>query len=98
MLGRAWRAGSKRGQAWSPLCCCFNVKLGGSSCPGRWPTPQLLPKAGEEFSVELDGRTWTQKPQKYHAKSLRALRDKYAAVPDKGALDSVLERADVSSA
>ena len=34
-----------------------------------------------------------QKPQKYHAKSLRALRDKYAAVPDKGALDAVLDRA-----
>jgi hypothetical protein len=33
----------------------------------------------EEFSVELAGRTWTQKPQKYHAKSLKALRDKYAA-------------------
>ena len=47
----------------------------------------------EEFSVELDGRTWTQKPQKYHAKSLRALRDKYAAVRDNGALDAVLDRA-----
>lgn len=47
----------------------------------------------DELSVELDGRTWTQKPQKYHAKSLRALRDKYAAVADKSALDPVLERA-----
>lgn len=47
----------------------------------------------EEFSVDLDTRTWTQKPQKYHAKSLRALRGKYAAVPNKGALDAVLERA-----
>jgi len=47
----------------------------------------------EELSVELDGRTWTQKPQKYHAKSLRALRDKYAAVADKGALDPVLDSA-----
>ncbi len=46
----------------------------------------------EEFSVELDGCTWTQKPQKYHAKSLRALRDKYAAA-DKAALDAVLDRA-----
>jgi glutathione S-transferase len=47
----------------------------------------------EEFSVELDGRTWTQKPQKYHTKSLRALRQKYAAVADRAALDPVLERA-----
>lgn len=47
----------------------------------------------EEFTVSIDGHQWTQKPQKYHAKSLRALRDKYAAVADKGALDAVLERA-----
>ena len=47
----------------------------------------------EEFSVELAGRTWTQKPQKYHAKSLGALREKYAALPDKRAIDAVLDRA-----
>jgi len=45
----------------------------------------------EEFTVELDGQTWTQKPQKYHVKSLRALREKYAAIADKTALDAVLE-------
>jgi glutathione S-transferase len=47
----------------------------------------------EELTVELDGRRWTQKPQKYHAKSLRALRDKYAAASGKDALDAVLARA-----
>jgi glutathione S-transferase len=47
----------------------------------------------EEFSVELDGRTFSQKPQKYHAKSLQAIREKYAAVSDQGDLDRVLERA-----
>jgi glutathione S-transferase len=45
----------------------------------------------EEFSVELDGRTWTQKPQKYHAKSLAALRARYAAAADDAALTEVLE-------
>ena len=45
----------------------------------------------EEFSVELDGHTWTQKPQKYHAKSLQALRAKYAAIGDRKALDAVLD-------
>jgi glutathione S-transferase len=50
--------------------------------------------AGEEqFSVQLAGRTWTQKPQKYHAKSLAALRARYAAVAERGALDAILERA-----
>ena len=47
----------------------------------------------EEFSVELAGKTWTQKPQKYHAKSLQALRAKYAATGSDRALDAVLERA-----
>ena len=49
--------------------------------------------AQEEFSVTLGDRTWTQKPQKYHARSLGMLRAKYAAVPDKAALDPVLESA-----
>jgi glutathione S-transferase len=48
--------------------------------------------ARDEFTVDLDGHRWTQKPQKYHAKSLRALREKYAAVGDKTALDAMLER------
>ena len=46
----------------------------------------------EEFTVDLDGHAWTQKPQKYHAKSLQALRAKYAAVADKSSLDAVLDR------
>lgn len=50
-------------------------------------------KAGaEEFSVSLAGHDWVQKPQKYHAKSLAVLRDKYAKVADKSALDPILEK------
>jgi glutathione S-transferase len=45
----------------------------------------------EEFSVELKGRIWTQKPQKYHARSLAALREKYSKLEEKGALDSILD-------
>jgi hypothetical protein len=51
-----------------------------------------LAKGSEEFSVELAGKTWTQKPQKYHAKSLSVLRGKYAAIPDKTAIDAVLQK------
>jgi hypothetical protein len=47
----------------------------------------------EEFSVTLGDHVWIQKPQKYHARSLGMLRAKYAAVPDKTALDPVLEAA-----
>jgi len=47
----------------------------------------------EEFRVELDGRSWTQKPQKYHAKSLAALRAKYVAARGASGLEAILERA-----
>ena len=50
-------------------------------------------QAGEDpMSVELAGELWTQKPQKYHARSLRALRERYAKVGDKSELDPILER------
>ena len=46
----------------------------------------------EEFTVELAGEKWTQKPQKYHAKSLATLRARYAAVGDKSALEPLLAK------
>jgi glutathione S-transferase len=50
--------------------------------------------AGQEtFSVALDGSAWTQKPQKYHARSLAEIRRKLASVTDRSALDPILERA-----
>jgi len=44
----------------------------------------------DEFTVELATGTWTQKPQKYHARSLAALRARHAAVADRSALDPIL--------
>lgn len=50
--------------------------------------------AGEkEFTVTLDGTAFTQETQKYHAKSLAALKARYAAITDKAELDQVLEAA-----
>ena len=54
-----------------------------------------LRQPDEEFTVMLRGFAWTQKPQKYHAKSLEALRAKYKAVADRAALDPILEQAGV---
>ncbi len=42
--------------------------------------------------MELASGTWTQKPQKYHARSLGALRKKYAQLADRSQLDPLLER------
>jgi len=38
----------------------------------------------------LGDKIWTQKPQKYHARSLGMLRAKYAEIADKRDLDLVL--------
>jgi glutathione S-transferase len=47
--------------------------------------------AGEKrFRVELRGRPFEQETQKYHARSLAALRARYAAVADRSALDPIL--------
>ena len=54
---------------------------------------KALAAGQDEMSVVLDGKTWTQTPQKYHARSLAALRHRYAALADTTALDPVLEAA-----
>jgi len=49
-------------------------------------------EAGEEsFTVELEGEPFSQQTQKYHARSLAAIRAKYAAVEDREGLDAILE-------
>jgi len=45
----------------------------------------------KEFSMTLDGKPYSQETQKYHAKSLAALRARYAAVDDKSRLDPILK-------
>lgn len=48
--------------------------------------------AGEQtFAVEIDGKPFSQETQKYHAKSLAALKARYAAVADKSLLDPLLD-------
>jgi len=50
--------------------------------------------AGEKnMTVTLAGRPFSQETQKYHAKSLAALRDRYARVKNRATLDPILERA-----
>ncbi len=50
--------------------------------------------AGEKtFEVTLAGSRWEQEPQKYHARSLKVIREKYAAAKDAPGLGDILERA-----
>ena len=55
-----------------------------------------LASESEEFTVDLDGRSWTQTvggPQKYHAKSLREIRRKYDEQSSNRELREILETA-----
>jgi hypothetical protein len=61
--------------------------------PWTCANEKALAGSKEEFSVTLGDKTWTQKPQKYHARSLGVLRARYAATADKAALDPVLDAA-----
>ena len=70
----------------------FKEQVGALFLPWSDANARALSEGLEEFEVELAGSSFRQKPQKYHAKSLAALRDRYAAVADKSSLDPILER------
>ena len=63
--------------------------------PWTLANARALALPDEEFEVKLRGLAWRQKPQKYHAKSLEALRAKYNAVKNLSVLDAILDKASV---
>ena len=67
-------------------------QAGARFLPWSAANARAIEDGAEEFTVEIDGNAWTQKPQKYHARSLRVLKERYAAA-DKTDLDAVLEKA-----
>ena len=71
----------------------LTTQVGQQFMPWTCANEKALAEQREEFSATLAEKVWTQKPQKYHARSLGMLRAKYAAVADKAALDPVLEAA-----
>jgi len=81
-------------EPWPSLAATLNPLLeadvGRLFLPWSVANAQAIARNDETFTVTLDGKAWTQKPQKYHARSLAALREKYANVADKRAVDAVL--------
>ena len=78
----------------SPTLAPFLAEqVGALFCPWTEANAAAFAAGEAEFSVELDGRIFTQQPQKYHAKSLAVLREKDAAAGGKEALDPVLAAA-----
>jgi len=83
-------------EPWSSLAPTLDPFLaefvGALFLPWSAANAAALAAGDEEFTVELEGRAYTQKPQKYHARSLAALRARYAALADRGAVDAALEK------
>jgi glutathione S-transferase len=73
----------------------LETQVGALFLPWSDANARAIAAGQEEFTVQLEGSAWTQKPQKYHARSLAALRAKLAAVPasERPALDALLSRA-----
>jgi glutathione S-transferase len=91
-----WPRAEGEFEAWSSLeetlMPFLQNQIGKRFLPWTLANERAVAEGSEEFSVELGGQTWTQKPQKYHAKSLAALREKYAAAQS-DSLDPILESA-----
>ena len=66
--------------------------MGALFLPWSAANAAALEAGDEEFTVKLAGHDYTQKPQKYHARSLAALRARYAALEDRAAVDAALEK------
>ena len=71
-------------------------QVGARFLPWSDANARALAAGEKELSVELAGETFRQQPQKYHARSLRVLRERFAALPagDRARLDPVLEGVD----
>jgi glutathione S-transferase len=59
---------------------------------------EAIARGDKSFSMTLGGATWTQEPQRYHARSLQEIRRKYEAARGAAGLDALLEEAGCLSA
>ena len=75
------------------LAPLLHDEVGGLFLPWTMANAAALEAGEESFTVELEGRAFTQQTQKYHARSLGAIRAKYAAAAGTGQLDAILEEA-----
>ena len=66
-------------------------QIGSLFLPWSVANSKAIADSSETFQVELAGKTWAQRPQKYHARSLAALREKFAAVSDDPAVRELAE-------
>jgi len=68
------------------------ANIGEYFLPWSAANARALADGQTQFSVSLGDDVYTQPPQKYHAKSLQVLREKYRALADRSGVDPILER------
>jgi glutathione S-transferase len=92
-----WPKAEGKFEAWPTLeptlMPILRKHVGAQFMPWTCANEKALAGSQEQFSVTLGDKVWTQKPQKYHARSLGVLRARYAGASDKAALDPVLNAA-----
>ena len=92
-----WPRAEGKFETWSTLeptlMPILTRQVGKQFMPWTSANEKAVAEKQDEFSVALNGKESTQKPQKYHARSLGMLRAKYAEVADKPTLNAVLEAA-----
>ena len=74
----------------STLTPLLSDQIAGLFLPWSVANAAAIAAGDDEFEVTLKGNRWVQKPQKYHARSLGVLKQKYAAASDDGELDALL--------
>jgi glutathione S-transferase len=83
-------------EPWSSLAPTLEPLLtqevAGLFLPWSTANARALAAGQPEFEVALEGRAFRQQTQKYHARSLAALKQRYAKLAGQGALDAVLAR------
>ena len=68
-------------------------EVGGRFLPWSTANASAIEKGEKSFAFDLDGKRWSQEPQKYHVRSLAEIRRKYAAAKGAPDLDDVLTKA-----
>jgi glutathione S-transferase len=83
-------------ESWSSLSSgltpLLTEEVGRLFLPWSAANAEAIRKGEKSFSMVLAGSTWSQEPQKYHARSLQEIRRKYAAARDAAGLGDILDR------
>jgi glutathione S-transferase len=89
-------------EGWSSLSAgllpLLTEEVGRLFLPWSVANAEAIAKGEKSFSMTLAGSTWSQEPQKYHARSLQEIRRKYEAARGAAGLDAILEEAGCLSA